>query len=344
MQGKSSQAEGNGRIVSGCRPTGRMHLGHLMGVLRNWARLQDHAQCFYFVADWHALTDGYEDPQGIQESTHEMVLDWLAAGLDPKKAVLFRQSAVREHAELHLLLSMIVPTPWLLRNPAIKEQARERGLISGEDDAEMAKLNYGLLGYPVLQAADILIYKATGVPVGVDQVPHLEITREIARRFNHLYGTVFPEPSALLTSVPKIPGTDGRKMSKSFNNSVFLSDSPQEIDSKLSRMMTDPRRVRRTDPGEPDDCPAFNLHLIFCTRDELDYVRKGCRTAGIGCLECKKIMIKHVIAELEPIRARRAEIEKAPEQVEAVLQEGNARARSEAQVTMEEVRRAIKLV
>jgi len=320
-----------------------MHLGHLLGVLRNWASLQDHALCFYFVADWHALTDAYDDPEGIRESTRDMVIDWLAAGLDPNKAVLFRQSAVPEHAELHLLLSMIVPTPWLLRNPAIKEHARERGLIHGEDDSEMTTLNYGLLGYPVLQAADILVYKAAGVPVGVDQVPHLEITREIARRFNHLYGRVFPEPAALLTKIPKIPGTDGRKMSKSFNNAVFLSDSPEEIDRKLSRMMTDPRRVRRTDPGEPEDCPAFNLHLVFCTPDELDYCRKGCRTAGIGCLECKKIMIKHVIAELEPIRQRRARLEQRPGEVAAILEHGNARARSVAEETMEQVRAAMKL-
>jgi tryptophanyl-tRNA synthetase len=340
---RATPPEETGRIVSGCRPTGRMHLGHLLGVLRNWVHLQDHAHCFYFVADWHALTDGYGDTQGIRESTHDMVLDWLAAGLDPKKSVLFKQSAVRQHAELHLLLSMIVPTPWLLRNPAIKEHARECGLIASEDDAEMTKLNYGLLGYPVLQAADILIYKAAGVPVGVDQVPHLEITREIARRFNYLYGNVFPEPSALLTKVPKIPGTDGRKMSKSFHNAVSLSDSLEEIDAKLSRMMTDPRRARRTDAGEPDDCPAFNLHLIFCTRDELEYVRKGCRTAGIGCLECKKIMIKHVIAEVEPVHERRAELERHPDRVASVLEEGNARARAAAEQTMEEVRVAMKL-
>jgi tryptophanyl-tRNA synthetase len=211
------------RIVSGCRPTGRMHLGHLLGALRNWIRLQDQAECFFFVADWHALTTGWQDTGGIAASSRDMVLDWLASGLDPKKAVLFVQSAVREHAELHLLLSMIVPTPWLLRNPTIKEQARELGLISGDDESAMTQLNYGLLGYPVLQSADILLYRARGVSVGIDQVPHLELTREVARRFNRTYAECFPEPDALLTESPRIPGTDGRKMSKSFNNAVFLS-------------------------------------------------------------------------------------------------------------------------
>jgi tryptophanyl-tRNA synthetase len=331
------------RIVSGCRPTGRLHLGHLRGALRNWIALQSEAECFYFIADWHALTTGFEDTSGIEASTGDMLVDWLAAGLDPRKAVIFRQSSVKEHAELHLLLSMVVPTPWLLRNPTIKDQARELGLIQEDDESAMTQINYGLLGYPVLQAADILLYKAHGVPVGVDQVPHLELSREIARRFNRLYGEVFPEPEALLTEVPKIPGTDGRKMSKSYNNAVFLSDPPKEIDGKISRMMTDPRRVRRTDPGEPNDCPAFNLHRIYCTPDEIEYVSKGCRTAGIGCLECKKIMIKHVIAEVEPIQARRAELERRPDEVAAALDAGNRRARSVAAQTMDEVRTAMKL-
>jgi tryptophanyl-tRNA synthetase len=331
------------RIVSGCRPTGRLHLGHLLGALRNWIALQERAECFYFVADWHALTTGYEDTGGIEANTREMLIDWLAAGLDPAKAVLFLQSAVKEHAELHLLLSMIVPTPWLLRNPTIKEQARELGLISEENDQAMSQLNYGLLGYPVLQAADVLIYRARGVPVGVDQVPHLELMREVARRFNRLYGEVFPEPQALLTESPKVPGTDGRKMSKSYNNAIFLSDSAAEIDAKLSRMMTDPRRVRRHDPGEPSDCPAFNLHRVYCTPDEIEYVTKGCRTAGIGCLECKKIMIKHVIADLAPIQEKRRALEARPREVAAVLEAGNIRAREEAQRTMDEVRRGMGL-
>jgi tryptophanyl-tRNA synthetase len=331
-----------GIVVSGMRPTGKLHLGHWHGALRNWIRLQDQRRCYFFVADWHALTTS-SDASGVRQSTQEMVIDWLVAGLDPERAVLFRQSAVRQHAELHLLLSMIIPTPWLLRNPTIKEQAREMGLIQGDDDTEMTKINYGHLGYPVLQAADILMYKATAVPVGVDQAPHIEMTREIARRFNHLYGTVFPEPAALLTEIPKIPGTDGRKMSKSYNNAVYLSDSAKEVETKLGRMMTDPRRARRTDPGDPADCPAFNLHRVYCSPDEIEYVTKGCRTAGIGCLECKQIMIKHVNAELEPMRRQRAELEAHPERIAAVLGDGNRRASQVAEETMAEVRQAMKL-
>ncbi len=331
------------RVVSGVRPTGRLHLGHLHGALRNWIRLQNEAQCFFFIADWHALTTGYQDTSAIRSSTRDMLIDWLAAGLDPAKAVIFVQSAVKEHAELHLLLSMIVPTPWLLRNPTIKEQARELGLINDDDDESMSQLNYGLLGYPILQSADILLYRAQGVPVGVDQVPHLELTREVARRFNRLYAPVFPEPDALLTEAPKIPGTDGRKMSKSYHNAVFLSDTPDEVDSKLSRMMTDPRRVRRNDPGEPADCPAFTLHRIYCTPAEIETVTTGCRTADIGCLECKKIMIRHVQADLAPIAARRAALEQRPDEVTAVLEHGRRQATGEAERTMEDVRAAMKL-
>jgi tryptophanyl-tRNA synthetase len=333
------------RIVSGTRPTGRLHLGHLRGALVNWLHLQDEAECFYFVADWHALTTGWQDTRGIRASTHEMVLDWLAAGLDPERVVLFVQSAVKEHAELHLLLSMIVPTPWLLRNPTIKEQARELGLLGGGDDeAAMSQLNYGMLGYPVLQSADILVYRAAGVPVGIDQVPHLEMTREVARRFNHLYGgKVLTEPEALLTESPRIPGTDGRKMSKSYNNAVFLSEPPEQIARKLERMATDPRRVRRTDPGDPNDCPAFNLHRIYCTPDEIATVTVGCRTAGIGCLDCKRIMVKHVLAEIAPIAARRAELERTPTIVEEVLAAGNAKAQRAAADTMVAVRAAMKI-
>ena len=328
-------------IVSGMRPTGPLHLGHLHGALRNWVRLQAEARCFFFVADWHALTTNPEHTGAIAANTLEMVTDWLAAGIDPERSVIFRQSAVKEHAELHLLFSMITPTPWLARNPTVKEQARDLGILTSEDDAETMKLNYGYLGYPVLQAADVLMYKATGVPVGVDQAPHIELTREIARRFNNYYGTVFPEPDTLLTEVPKVPGVDGRKMSKSYNNAVWLSDTPKEIDAKLARMMTDPRRVRRTDPGEPNDCPAFNLHRIYCTPDEIDYVTQGCRTAGIGCLECKRVMIKHVVAEMEPIQARRAELR--PEAVHAALARGNEQARAVATGTMAEVRAAMGL-
>lgn len=335
---------GRTRIVSGTRPTGRLHLGHLHGALTNWIRLQDEAECFFFVADWHALTTGWQDTGGVRASIREMVLDWLAVGLDPQRVVLFVQSAVKEHAELHLLLSMIVPTPWLLRNPTIKEQARELGLLGGgDDDAAMSQLNYGMLGYPVLQSADILVYRAQGVPVGIDQVPHLEMTREVARRFNHTYGRVLPEPEALLTESPRIPGTDGRKMSKSYNNAVFLSEPPADVARKLERMATDPRRVRRTDPGDPADCPAFNLHRIYCTPDEIATVTAGCRSAGIGCLDCKRVMIKHVVAALEPIQARRAALEQRPGAVEEVLAEGNGRARAAAAATMAVVREAMKI-
>jgi tryptophanyl-tRNA synthetase len=251
------------------------------------------------------------------------------------KSVLFRQSGIKEHAELHLLFSMITPVPWLERNPTYKEQIRE---LTGKDLS-----TYGFLGYPVLQAADITIYKANKVPVGVDQAPHVELTREIVRRFNQVYRPIFPEPEVLLTESQKVPGLDGRKMSKSYGNAVFLSDSPQEIDQKLSRMMTDPARVRRTDPGEPEKCPAFQLHKIYCTEDEIAYVSKGCRTAGIGCLECKKIMIKHVVDDLAPFREKRAQYQDKPEEVEAVLAAGNQAAQKVAAATMAEVRGTLGL-
>ncbi len=331
-------------IVSGMRPTGRLHLGHWHGALRNWIRLQESgARCFYFVADWHVLTTRPEDAHEVRQHSLEMVTDWIAAGLDPERVVLFRQSAIKQHAELHLLLSMITPTPWLIRNPTVKEQARDLGLVSSEEESELLTLSYGLLGYPVLQSADILIYKASKVPVGADQVPHIELTREIARRFNHLYRPVFPEPQALVTEAPRVPGLDGRKMSKSYNNAVWLRDSPQEVDRKLSRMMTDPRRVRRTDPGEPEDCPAFQLHKIYCTPEEIDYCTRGCRTASIGCLECKKIMIRHVIEDLAPMAERREALEAKAGWVEEILERGQAQAGAVAETTMQEVREAVGL-
>jgi tryptophanyl-tRNA synthetase len=322
-------------IVSGMRPTGRLHLGHLHGALKNWLRLQEDYRCYFFVADWHALTTDYASPQGIKPSTSEMVMDWLSVGLDPNRSTLFRQSRVKEHAELHLLFSMITPVPWLERNPTYKDQVKEL--------AEKDLSTYGFLGYPVLQAADITIYKAHKVPVGVDQAPHVELTREIVRRFNQIYRPIFPEPEVLLTEAQKVPGLDGRKMSKSYNNAVFLSDPPQEIDQKLSRMMTDPARVRRTDPGEPEKCPAFQLHKIYCTPEEIAEVSSGCRSATIGCLDCKKIMIKHVIEDLAPFRERRAQYVKSPDQIEAVLTAGNAIAQQKAAETMVEVREAVGL-
>ena len=321
-----------GVIVSGARPTGRQHLGNYHGALKNWVRLQSEATCFFFVADWHALTTDYASPGEIEESTIEMVLDWLAVGLDPGRATLFQQSAVKEHAELYLLLGMLTPVPWLERTPSYKEQR--------EQLTERDLSTYGFLGYPLLQAADILMYKAAKVPVGIDQAPHIELTREIARRFNQTYRPLFPEPETLLTESPKIVGTDGRKMSKSYRNAVYLTDPPAEIETKLGRMVTDPRRARRTDPGEPNDCPAYtSFHRLYCTPEELRYQEEGCRTAGIGCLECKLIMVKHVQAELEPIRARRAKLNAAD--ARAALAAGNARAREVAARTMAEVRAAV---
>ena len=322
-------------IVSGARPTGRLHLGHLHGALKNWVELQKNYRCFFFVADWHALTTDYASPQGIRQSAREMVMDWLSVGLEPDRCVIFRQSRVIEHAELHLLLSMITPVPWLERNPTYKEQIRE---LAAKDLS-----TYGFLGYPVLQAADIIMYKANRVPVGVDQAPHVELTREIVRRFNQIYRPVFPEPEVLLAETQRLPGLDGRKMSKSYNNAVFLSDPPNEIDQKLSRMMTDPARVTRRDPGEPEKCPAFQLHKIYCTPDEIGYVSKGCRTAGIGCLECKKVMIKHVIDDLAPFRERRAKYEGRPSDAEDILASGSHTAQQKASETMDEVRAAVGL-
>jgi tryptophanyl-tRNA synthetase len=321
-------------IVSGARPTGRQHLGNYHGALKNWLRLQDEAACFFFVADWHALTTNWADPQPLAQDTMDMVLDWLAVGLDPARCTIFQQSAVKEHAELYLLLGMLTPVPWLERNPTYKEQREQI------QDRDLS--TYGFLGYPVLQAADVLVYKATAVPVGIDQAPHIELAREIARRFNATYRPTFPEPDTLLTESPRIAGTDGRKMSKSYGNAVYLTDSPADVKAKLSRMMTDPRRARRTDPGEPEDCPAYtSLHRLYCTPEELRWVEQGCRTAGIGCLECKQVMIAHVQAELEPVRARRAGLGAAD--AAAALAAGNARARAVAADTMGEVREAVGL-
>lgn len=327
---------GGGRrvVVSGMRPTGRLHLGHLLGTLRNWTALQEANDCLFFVADWHVLTTDYEKPRDVGAMAEEMVLDWMAAGIDPERAVLFRQSEIVEHAELALLFGMITPVPWLERNPTYKEQREQ--LV----DRDLS--TYGFLGYPVLQAADILMYKAQGVPVGIDQAPHVELTREIARRFNHLYGEVFPEPQAMLSEMPRVLGTDGRKMSKSYGNAIGLDEDPASIEARLGRMATDPRRVRRTDPGDPADCPAFtSLHRVYCTPDEIDRVRQGCTTAGIGCLDCKKTMIRHVVADLAPIRERRAALTARPGLVREVLAAGAERARRIARATMEEVRAAL---
>lgn len=323
------------RILSGMRPTGKLHLGNLVGALQNWINLQDQYECYHFVADWHMLTTDYADVSELQSNIQEMVTDWLAAGLDPLKATFFVQSRIPEHAELHLLFSMITPLGWLERVPTYKEQL---------DNLEGRDLHtYGFLGYPGLQAADILIYKADGVPVGEDQVPHVELTREIARRFNHLYREIFPEPQALLTHSPRLPGTDGRKMSKSYGNAIFLSDPPEVVSKKVAGMMTDPARKRRWDKGNPDVCPVFDFHKIFSPPEVVERVNRECRTAEIGCVECKKLMVGHLNPVLAPIQERRRQLEQNQERVWQVLEEGTCKARKVAQATMREVRAAMNL-
>ena len=394
-----------GRVLSGMRPTGRLHLGNYHGALRNWVRLQYEYECFFFVADWHMLTTGYEDTGRLPEFVHEVLVDWLAAGLNPGVATLFIQSHVPEHAELHLLLSMITPLGWLERVPSFKdqqEQLRDRDLAT-----------YGFLGYPLLQASDILVYRAQHVPVGEDQVAHVELTRETARRFNHLYGreadfeekveraikglggrnttlyrqlrrkfqeagdqealergralvhsntrltvadrdrllgflegtgvTILPEPQALLTATPKVPGLDGRKMSKSYGNTIELREDPQSVERKLRAMKTDPARARRTDPGEPERCPVWDLHKIYSSEETRRWVAEGCRSAGIGCLECKQPVIEKIVAEVTEMRRRAQEYTENPELLRDIVAEGSEKARDAARETLEEVRRAIHL-
>ena len=387
------------RILSGMRPTGKLHLGNLVGALQNWVKLQDEYESYHFVADWHMLTTGYDNTLDLRQDTWEMVADWLACGLDPNKATFFVQSRLPEHAELHLLFSMVTPLSWLERIPTYKEQLEN---IKDHD------INtYGFLGYPLLQAADILMYKANYVPVGEDQVPHVEFTREVARRFNLAFGElqplegkdgdwasramkwvieamdirmdegigidivnflpvafrqatlerraeclnqrlgdlrgIFPEPEALLTSAPRLPGTDARKMSKSYNNAIFLTDAPEVVSKKLATMMTDPARKRRSDPGNPDVCPVFDLHKVFSSQETIDRVNRECRTAEIGCLDCKKLVAGHLNTFLAPIQQRRKPYEESPQKVWDVLEDGTRKARVVAQATMAEVRAAVKL-
>jgi tryptophanyl-tRNA synthetase len=324
------------RVLSGMRPTGKLHLGHVVGALNNWVRLQNEYDCFHFIADWHALTSDFADPSKIRENRIEMMVDWLAAGLDPQKSVMFVQSCVPQHAELHLLFSMITPLGWLERVPTYKEQKEN---ITDKDLG-----NYGFLGYPVLQAADILMYKADYVPVGEDQVPHVELTREIGRRFNSYYGPVFPEPQALLTPVPRLPGTDGRKMSKSYGNDLSLSDTPESIAGKIKTMMTDPARKRRTDPGNPEICPVFDYHRIYSSAETIAEVDEGCRTAGIGCIECKKWMTASLLKEISPLLERRREFEGRRTEILDIIQDGNQKASVIAEETMDTVRRAVQLI
>ena len=393
------------RVLSGMRPTGFMHLGHYHGALKNWVKLQSDLECFFFVADWHALTSHYDDPRVIESSTFDMVADWLAAGLDPNQATIFLQSQVPQHAELSLLLGMITPLGWLERVPTYKEQQ--------ENLKEKDLTTYGFLGYPLMQTADIVVYRANKVPVGADQVSHLEVSREIARRFNHIYGrepgfeekaiatikklggkvakqyealktafnqdgntealeqakalviaagslsnaeketllgyltgarrTILPEPQALLTPTSKLIGLDGRKMSKSYGNGIDLREAPAAVEQKIKRMPTDPKRARRNDPGNPDDCPVFTLHQVYSNDETKAWVRQGCTTAGIGCLECKAPIITAINEELAPIQARIKEIDARPNYVKEVLHDGCAKARRVAEETMLDVRAAMGL-
>jgi tryptophanyl-tRNA synthetase len=324
------------RVLSGMRSTGKLHLGNYVGALNNWVHMQDEYECFFCVVDWHALTTDYADTSQVKQNSVEVALDWLAAGLDPERSVIFIQSHVPAHAELHLLLSMITPLGWLERVPTYKEQ---RENIKDKDLG-----TYGFLGYPVLQAADILMYKADVVPVGEDQVAHIELTREIARRFNGFYGkhgNVFPEPQVLLTRAPKLPGTDGRKMSKSYGNAILLTDLEPVVRQKLKTMVTDPARVRRSDPGNPDVCPVGDLHKIFSDRATMDKVNVGCRSAGIGCIECKSWAADALVQLLSPMQERRKKFEENPRLAWDILEAGSERARKVAAVTMDKVRDAM---
>lgn len=317
------------------RPTGRLHLGNYEGALRNWVALQNQYESFHFVADWHALTSDYADTSQINENTMAMVTDWLAAGLDPKKCVIFVQSLVPEHAELHIYFSAVTPLGWLERVPTYKEQ---RENITDKDLG-----NYAFLGYPVLQAADICMYRANYVPVGQDQVAHVELTREIARRFNNFYGEVFPEPEALLTETPKLIGIDGRKMSKSYNNTIELADSPDVIREKVRRMITDRTRIKRTDPGHPEDCDVCKVHRMFVPADVADRFDADCRGAGIGCVDRKKALADAMIEYLAPITGRINYYRDHQDEVRDIILEGSRRAREEAGRVMADVRRAMKI-
>jgi tryptophanyl-tRNA synthetase len=354
-----SSSDSRKRVLSGMRPTGKLHLGNYMGALYNWVRLQHEYECYFFIADWHALTTDYADPSQVRENTREVALDWLGAGLDPEQCVIFVQSHVKQHAELHLLFSMITPLGWLERVPTYKEQQEN---LTGRDLS-----TYGFLGYPLLQSADILIYQADFVPVGQDQVAHVELTREVARRFNQFYKRqpdgealfrpsvqsreytmaqtweILPEPHVLLTPSPKLPGTDGRKMSKSYGNTILLTDPEPVIRQKLKPMVTDPARIRRNDPGNPEVCPVFDLHKVFSSAETQQKAREGCTTASIGCIECKSWVADAIVAELAPIQERRCKFENNPSLVTDILKAGEQRAATRAEQTMVQVRAAMGL-
>ncbi|KYO64552.1 tryptophan--tRNA ligase [Thermovenabulum gondwanense] len=325
----------NHRIMSGMRPTAKLHLGNMMGALMNWVKLQDEYECFYSIVDWHALTTGYNDTSGLKGYIREMVIDWLSVGLDPEKCNIFVQSQIKEHAELHLLLSMITPLSWLERCPTYKEQLRQ---------LEGREINtYGFLGYPVLMTADILAYKADLVPVGEDQAPHLELAREIVRRFNYLYKPVFPEPEALYTEAKVLPGIDGRKMSKSYDNYIAISATPEEIRQKVMMMVTDPARIKKSDPGHPEICTVYAFNKVFAEEERVKELEESCKNAKIGCVECKKRLADLLVKFMEPIRERRISLEKNPELVNDILNTGAKKAREVASKTLEEVREAMKI-
>lgn len=323
------------RVLSGIQPSGKLHLGNLIGALENWVKLQDQYDCYFFIADLHALTTGYQDTKGLSQVIEDVAIDLLSVGLDPSRCVIFKQSDIPEHSELHLMFSMITPISWLERVPTYKSKIEEL------KDKDLG--TYGFLGYPVLQAADILIYKADYVPVGEDQLPHIELTREIGRRFNFLYKNIFPEPKSLLTAFPVLPGTDGRKMSKSYNNTIAISDSPDEIKKKINAMITDPARVKRDDPGHPDVCSVFSYYKIF-NKGKVDVVMQECMSAKRGCVECKKEFIALLLEYLKPIQEKRAELLKDKTIVNKILAEGARKAKLIAAQTLEEAKKAMGLI
>jgi len=325
------------RVVSGMRTTGKLHLGHFHGVLTNWLDFQQHYDCFFFAADWHALTSEFQHSEIVSESIQDLFLDWLSVGIDPEKVTLFIQSKIKEHAELHLLLSMITPLSWLLRNPTFKDS---QGEAENKND-DLA--TYGFLGYPVLQAADIIIYRSHLVPIGVDQLPHVELTREITRRFNYLYGEVFPVPKPILTEVPKLMGLDGRKMSKSYNNAIYLADDEESIRKKVLQMVTDTQRARLKDPGDPEVCNLFPLHPLYSSKEEVERIKRECPRAEIGCGECKKILTRNLLTRLAPVREKRCYYEEHPDLLREIIANGNDRARKIAVTTMEQVRDHMKI-
>ncbi len=325
------------RVLSGMRPTGSLHLGHYHGVLKNWLQLQEQYDCYFCIVDWHALTTHYDDSASIAKDVFDMAVTWLAVGIDPQKSPIFIQSQMPEHAELHLLLSMFTPLSWLMRVPTYKDQQEK---LKEKDLA-----TYGFLGYPLLQTADILAYNAHFVPVGEDQVPHIEFAREVARRFNFLYQQeLLIPPQVLLTKTSKLPGLDGQKMSKSYHNTIALNDNPSVVEKKIKTMPTDPARIRRTDKGEPERCPVWSFHKVYSDEDTKNWVQTGCRSAGIGCVECKGPVIKAINEELAPIQEKMAHYHAKPDEVSAILNEGALEARKTAQHTLYEVKKAMGLI